>query len=76
MVRTGLGSCRWGNCTFGKLPLGKMSLVSPIEKGNEEVKITSDVYNRPFYKLINRVVGCVHHGIFIYISNTVGFYIE
>ena len=35
-----------------------------IEKGNEEVKLTSDVHNRPPYSLINRVVGCVHHDMF------------
>ena len=31
-----------------------------IEKGNEEVKLTSDVHNRPPY--------CVHHGIFTYLT--------
>ena len=43
------------------------SLIGPtIEKGNQEVKLTSDVYNRPPYSLINRVVGCVHHDMFTY----------
>ena len=42
------------------------SRVRVIEKGNEEVKLTSDVHNQPPYKLINRVVGCVHHDMFTY----------
>ena len=38
-----------------------------IEKGNEEIKLTSDVHNRPPYYLIN-VVGCVHHDMFTYLT--------
>ena len=37
-----------------------------IEKENVEVKLTSDVHNRPPYYLINRVVVCVHHDMFTY----------
>ena len=39
-----------------------------IEKGNEEIKLTSDVHNRPPYYLINRVVGCVHPDMFAYLT--------
>ena len=50
-----------------------MKFVKIIKKGNEEVKLTSDVHNQLPSELIYREVGCVHYDVCV--SSTVHLYV-